>query len=347
MKAVRVIIILSIPCFIFAAIFLPAQMKSGDVVAKTAMLMGTIVEIKLPISGSLTRAAAQQKIDLALAEVRRVENIFSAYDEDSEVSKINRLHKGDRLKLSEEAFGLIDKAVGLCAATGGAFDITVKPLIDLWAEAKSTGNIPSDEAVRAAAAKTGCQDIILDRSSGTISLGKDGMSVDLGGIAKGYASGMAAAVLRKNGVDNAIINCGGDMYCLGRRSEKEPWRVGIRHPREREEILMELRLENKAIDTSGDYEKYFVAGGKRYSHIIDPRTGYPVVGDVASASVIADNPIIADALATAMCVLGRDGLSVLASMSGIDAIMVLAQNGKMSINMSDETRDKYHVSEIR
>lgn len=341
MTAVRVIIILSILSVACAAVYLPAQMKGSDVAVKTAILMGTIVEIKVIVDEDLTRPEAERRIETALEEVRRVENIFSVFDEDSEVAKINRLKKGEALKISMEALGLIDKAIGLCNTTNGAFDITVKPLVDIWAEAKKTGKVPSAEARQAAMEKTGFRDIILDKAAGTIGFAKDGMAIDLGGIAKGYAADRAVTVLKENGIRNAIVNCGGDMYCLGKRSKREQWKVGIRHPRDKENIALELRLEDKAVDTSGDYEKYFMIDGKRYSHIIDPRSGYPISGNVVSASVVADDSVTADAFATAVCVLGRDELK------SLEAIIFVSENGKLEIEMSNGVKEKYHVTETR
>ena len=347
MKAVRAFIVLSILIIAFACAYRPAQIKGADVVTKSAILMGTIVEIKAPLSGDLTRQAAEQAIAKALNEVRRVENLFSVYDEESEIAKINRLKEGEPLKISSEVSGLIEKAIGFCNVTNGAFDITVKPLVDLWAEAKKTGTVPSKEAVREAVEKTGYRDIIIDNEAGTIAFARDGMALDLGGVAKGYAVDRAVSELRSNGVGNAIVNCGGDMYCLGRRSDADRWKVGIRHPRDKDDIILELNLENRAVDTSGDYEKYFMAGGKRYSHIIDPRTGYPVGGDIVSASVMADDSATSDAFATAMCVLGRDGLNVINTIGGLDAIIVTEQNGRPKIEMSDGIKERYHVTEVR
>jgi thiamine biosynthesis lipoprotein len=187
--------------------------------------------------------------------------------------------------------------------------------------------------------KTGSRDIILDNAAGTVGFAKDGMAIDMGGIAKGYATDRAVDILRKNGIRNAIVNCGGDMYCLGRRSQKLQWKVGIRHPRDKENLALELSLEDRAVDTSGDYEKYFMIGQKRYSHIIDPRTGYPIGGNVVSASVIAGDSVTADAFATALCILGREG------MSDLEAIIFVSEDGKLRNEMSNGVKEKYHVAE--
>jgi len=345
MRFFRLAAFLSILGIIFLAVYLPAQIKADEMVEKTAILMGTVVEIKVPLPSGSARRDVEPKVEKALEEVRRIENLFSVFMEESEVSNINKLKKGDTLKIDEEVFGLIEKAVGLCNATNGAFDITVKPLVDLWSAARVKGSVPSDEEVRAAAEKVGCADIILDKAAGTIAFGKDGMAIDLGAIAKGYATDMTIKTLKESGVKDAIVNCGGDMYCLGRRSANEQWKVGIRDPRNKDKLFLELRLEDKAIDTSGDYEKFYIVNGKRYSHIIDPRTGYPVGDDVASASVIAGDSLTADALATALCVLGRNGLNILDALGGADAVIIFVEKGKLRTDMSDGLKERYHVIE--
>jgi thiamine biosynthesis lipoprotein len=330
---------------IFLAVYLPAQIKADEMVEKTALLMGTVVEIKVPLPTGSARREVEPKVEKALEEVRRIENLFSVFVEESEVSKINRLKKGDILKIDEEVFGLIEKAVGFSSATNGAFDITVKPLVDLWSAAKEKSSLPSDEEVRAVAEKVGSADIILDKAAGTIAFGKDGMAIDLGAIAKGYATDMAIKSLKENGIKDAIVNCGGDMYCLGRRSADEQWKVGIRDPRNKDKLFLELRLEDKAIDTSGDYEKFYIVNGKRYSHIIDPRSGYPVGDEVASASVITGDSVTADALATALCVLGRNGLNALDAIGGADAVIIFVEKGKLRADMSDGLKRRYHATE--
>jgi thiamine biosynthesis lipoprotein len=341
MKAVRAVIILSILCIVCSVVYLPAQMKSGDVVVRTAMLMGSISEIKVSLAGGISRGDAEQAIEKAFEEIRRIERVFSLYLPDSELSRINRLKKDEALKVSRETADLIGKAIGFCAATNGAFDITVKPLVDLWAEAKRTGKVPGDGEIRAAIDKTGCQNIILDEVAGTVAFSKDGMAIDMNAIVEGYAVDRAVSVLKANGVKSAIVNCGGDMYCLGRRSPQEQWKVGVRDPRNKENIALELRLEDKAVDTSGDYEKYFIIKGKRYSHIIDPRSGYSIGDNIASASVIAEDSVTADVFATALCVLGRERLNAL------DCIIFVFENGKLKVEMSDRVKERYHVTEIR
>ena len=159
------------------------------------------------------------------------------------------------------------------------------------------------------------------------------MSIDMGGVAKGYATDRAVKVLRENGIRNAIVVSGGDIYCLGTRQPFERWMVGIQHPREPDKILYKINIENEAIDTSGDYEKYFIIYGKRYSHIIDPRTGYPIGDDVMSATIIAGNAETSDAYATALCVLGKKGMDII-NKKGLGGVVIRKDGDLMDVDIS-------------
>ena len=305
----------------------------GPVTSKTRLMMGTLVEIRA--GGNVDTA-----IEKAFDEIARVEKVFSVYIPESEVSRINSLRPGEKLRLTGETFALIKKAVEYNKITDGAFDITVKPLVDLWRRAKKDKRLPGDDEIRDALAVTGSDKIILDDSAKTISFAAEGMALDLGGIAKGYATDRAIAVLKANGVRNAIVNSGGDMYCLGRRSKDMMWKVGVKHPRDENKLLFEMRLEDKAVDTSGDYEKYFLLGGKRYSHIIDPRTGYPVGDNAVSATVVADDSAAADIFATALCVLGD-----FKDIKDIDALVVVKDGDRLKIKMTEGFKSKYGLTE--
>ncbi|MBN2452887.1 MAG: FAD:protein FMN transferase [Candidatus Omnitrophica bacterium] len=344
MTPARIAAVTVVVLIMLAAVFMPPGFNAGaPLMERERLLMGTIVRIKAPvgrIDGGKERVGFA--IGKALDEIARIEGVFSVHKPDSEISRINRLRKGEVLKISDEVFGLIEKSVEYSARTKGAFDITVKPLADLWREAGAAGRLPLEAEVDAARAKVGYRYIALDKSAGTVSFARDGMSLDMGGVGKGYASDAAAKILRENGVADAIINPGGDVYCMGRRSTKSPWNVGIKNPRDKNELFLEIALKDMAIDTAGDYEKYFLLDGKRYSHIIDPRTGYPAGDDVISASVIAPDAVTADILATALCVLGRDGLKIVRA-EGLDAVIVFGEGGAFGTEMTEGFKKRYDV----
>lgn len=346
--------------FILSILFITSVMPASraaifdaedDVVARSRILMGTTVEIKVPQQKGLGPRVIEAAIDKAFGEIERCEALFSVYKTDSEISRINRLKKKNKaLKISEETFSIIKSSKEYCEKTGGAFDITVKPLVDLWGfhearSAKREVRIPSDDSIREALNRVGSRHIVLDELKRTIAFDVDGMEIDLGGVAKGYAADRATGVLKSCGIKNAIVNAGGDMYCLGRKSKKHLWKAGVRHPRKKDEIFFELHIENKGIVTSGDYERYFDVDGRRYSHIIDPKTGYPVEEKVVSATVIADDAETADMLATALCVTGVPALKVVESVSGADALLIVKEEKGLKTEMTKGFKAGYNVIE--
>ncbi|MCM8790422.1 MAG: FAD:protein FMN transferase [Candidatus Omnitrophica bacterium] len=304
--------------------------------------MGTIVQIKVPLRPGLDKKAADYAIDRAFDEIDRVEKVFSVYRQDSEISRINGLKLGEEMKITTETFSLIERSVEYTKKTSGAFDITVYPLVRLWQDARMSGRLPAVSEIKKALEKVGAANIILDKTKMTISFAKDGVAIDLGGVAKGYATDRAIKVLQEIGIRDAIVNSGGDIYCLGARSKFRPWRVGIRHPRKSSEVFMELDVMDEAVVTSGDYEKYFTLEGRRYSHIIDPRTGYPVGDYIISATVVSEDTVRADMLATALCVLGREGLKIVDSEKAMAAIVV-KDGDKMKVEMAGNVRGSFRV----
>jgi thiamine biosynthesis lipoprotein len=317
------------------------------IVEESGFYMGTVVQIKVSIDPArYAEARARESINKAFDEIKRIEELFSVYKETSEVSGINRLKKGEKLKISGETFDLIRKTLEYSERTGGVFDITVKPLVDLWRAAKSADKLPDEYDLNIALGKVGYKDLALDDSGRTIHFTKEGMCIDLGGAAKGYASDRAARILAQNGIDNALVNSGGDMYCFGKKNAREFWKVGVQHPRDRNRTFLQIRLKDKAIDTSGDYERYVIIDGKRYSHIIDPRTGYPIGDNVVSASVIASDSATADILATAMCILGEKGFDIIKrEPDTLDAVLVVEEAGRLTVKMSEGIRRRYYVSQ--
>ena len=205
--------------------------------------------------------------------------------------------------------------------------------------------LPGDEDIKKAHARVGYQNIVLDDSRLTISFKESGMGLDFGAIAKGYATDMAVKMLEENGINDAIVRAGGNVYCLGKKHENEMWEVGVQHPRHKNRIFCRIRLKGRAIDTSGDYEKYFFLDGKKYSHVIDPITGYPIGDILVSSTVITADAAAADALATAFAVLGDKGIAVAESIKGVDAILVFSRGNNLTVKMTDGIKKRYDISE--
>jgi len=265
------------------------------------------------------REAAQR----AFGVMREVERLMSKFDDASDVGRLNRQMPGARIEVNPLTWEVVMQALRLHRLTDGAFDITVEPLLRLYRERQEGGgDLPSPEAIAEARQRVGSEKILYEREGMRLGFKLDGMAVDLGALAPGFAVDRAAAELRRAGVENALVEMGGEVRLLGkaraalvpsgflrahRAANNGGWRIAIRHPRRPDDKIAVLDLGDCAIATSGDYENYFICQGKRYSHIVDPRTGYPVSDDVVSATVIHPHScLMADALATAFCVLGAE-----------------------------------------
>ena len=332
---------------ILLAIYLPSLFLTDEkMFERTGLAMGTVIEVKIPYRAGEDTGRLDEAAGKALAEAERVERLFSVYKDDSEISRINHLTAGEPLAIDPEVYRLIARSIEYSKTTDGAFDITVGPLTRLWSSARSSGKLPGEAAVAAALEKVGYYNIVLDSARTSIAFLKDGMSLDMGGVAKGYATDRAVEVLKDNGVTSAIVNMGGDLYCLGRRSPTTQWTIGIRHPRDKKKLFMQVDLRDRAVDTSGDYEKFFTVAGKRYSHIIDPRTGYPAASGVVSASVIDKSAAAADMLATALCVLGRPGLAAVETEEAA-AVMVTEQGGVLAVETAGSERKRFTIDRTK
>lgn len=283
--------------------------------------MGTYITVKIADSDKPlpARKAAAQK---AFAEIERIEDLLSSFKEDSVISKINNSGT-EEIFLDEEVFNILSRAKYFSEASSGAFDMTVMPLLELWGFHSKKYRVPAAEEIEAALKKVGSDKIVLDSRRRSIRFLAPGMKIDLGGIAKGYASDRAIGVLRNCGIHNALAACAGDIRVMGRKSAKEKWSIGIQDSRKRGMITDQLKLEDSSVSTSGSYERFFEAGGKRYSHIIDPRTGWPVDNDLLSVTIIAQDSVTSDTLATAVFVLGRaKGLELLEKFPSVQARVV-------------------------
>ena len=267
-------------------------------------------------------------MDAAFREMQRIESVFSKFDENSAVSKINRLAGLEKVAVSEEVFKLTERAVYYSRISDGAFDITVAPLMDIWGFVRRHKAIPDKEAIDNALRSVGYKDIELDSKESSIRFLNKGTKIDFGGIAKGYAVDRAKDVLVSHGIKDGLINLGGNMFALGNAHGKKSWKIGVQDPRNKGKLLKSFELNDRAISTSGNYERFFEIGGKRYSHIINPVTGEPCQG-IISVTVVADSAEKADALSTAIFVMGeKNGLTLAKSIKDIK-VLILKEDGKI------------------
>ena len=301
-----------------AAVTIPGDPGSGSFVEAMRPLMGT--EFKVTIWAAAGREpAAATIIAEVLDEVAKLEGRISSWQSDSDTTRVNTEAGKFPIEVSPELHELLTIAIRWARRTGGAFDVTGGPLYELWGEARRQKTLPSAEAINAVLPQVGYQNIELGDE--TVRLSTAGMRLGFGSIGKGFAADQAAAKLRASNFTNFIVDAGGDLVVSGRHGDS-PWSVGIRHPRT-EELLAMTELTDSAIATSGDYEQYLLADGRRFSHIIDPRSGWPVE-TVASVVVTAATGADADALATGLFVLGPDqGIALVEQISSVEALFVM------------------------
>lgn len=284
-------------------------------------VMSTLVSVSVPARNEteLPRVAS-----LARERMRELEQTLSLFVAQSEISRLNRAPAGTRIPVTGHTRRVLELALRYADLTGGAFDPTVGPLVRLWGfhGGPAPQMQPDEAAIGAAMAATGYPHVSVD-SAGAL-LARAGMSVDLGGIAKGYAVDVVFEELLELGITDVMVNLGGNIRCTGLARDDQPWKIGVRNPFERDETIGVIRLTGGlAVATSGNYERFVTIGGERFAHIIDPRTGRPVRG-VAAVTVIAPRAVDADALSTALFVLGPDkaALRSLLARAGCHALVI-------------------------
>lgn len=298
---------------------------STESVTYSRMLMGTVVEITFPDGDS---PAVAEAAEAAFTEIKRLEEIFSSYKKTSDISKITASAGKGPVRVDPGVVEVVEKAIYLSRLSGGAFDPTFGPLGAIWRFNGEVSSVPSPEEIADALKYVGYGRVIVDRESFSVGLKTTGMSINLGGIAKGYIVGLAAGKIRAMGVERAIVRAGGDMFVFqntrqnsGQKSGKAI-KIGIRHPRKPGKLIGSISVTRGAVATSGDYERFFIKDGRRYHHIIDPSTGYPATGS-RSATVVTEDPALADAYSTAVFILGPvKGMAMVEASEGVQAVIV-------------------------
>jgi len=261
-------------------------------------------------------------IDLAVAEVKRIENLISDWIPTTQISQVNKNAGIKPIAVAKEVFSLVERAIKVSQITSGAFDISYASMDKIWKFDGSMKEMPTEEAIKKSVSKIGYKNIILDPKQQTLFLKTEGMKLGLGGIGQGYIADKVKELLKSKGCISGIVNVSGDINTWGKQIDCKLWTVAIVNPMNKNKVFATFPLEDSAVETSGSYEKFVIFNGIRYSHIIDPRTGYPAKG-VVSVSVFAKQTEIADALATGIFVLGVEvGLDLVNQLKGIECIIV-------------------------
>jgi len=284
--------------------------------------MGTFAHI---VAVSTSSKIAGNCVEAAFEKLRNIDEMMSYRAEASQLSGLNRqAHKGP-VKVSEELFEVLSVAVKYSRKTDGTFDVTIGPVVDLWRKAEKDGKKPTEDAVAQARSKVGYEKLILNEDNKTVQFRIDGMRLDLGGIAKGYAIDLAVEAMKAGGAVGGMVDVGGDIRCFGKPlGPKDNWLVGLQDPDAEGGILMVLKLGDMAVATSGDYQRFVLIDGQRYSHILDPATNL-AVRELSSVSIIAPAAVDADALATAVSVMGTArGLEMIEATESAEAILISA-----------------------
>lgn len=251
------------------------------------------------------RERMEAAVEAAFDEVRRLDRMLSNYRPDSELSEVNRYAAERPVKVTPELFDLLSKCLEYSRESEGAFDITVGPLMRVWGFYKGTGRLPKKEEVARALEKVGYRHVLLNAENRTVRFDGPGVELDPGGIGKGYAVDRMAGILEENGITSALISAGGSsIYALGDPNNGKGWEIKIRDPHDARKTVEDLYLKNESLSTSGAYEKFFQAEGRTYSHIMDPRTGYPAAG-MLSVSVISPRTLDSEAWTKPYFILGR------------------------------------------
>lgn len=298
------------------AIFAVSMPVHAEWVGDARPMMGTEVSVLLWHDDV---AAGEQLLELVFAEAERIDKLMSTYIDDSRMSEINRFAAEKPVVAGDELFQIIRRSLDISVLTLGAFDITYDSVGQHY-DFRNRQR-PDEATVEAERKLINFRHVELDPSTGTVRFREQGVRVNLGGIAKGYVVERGVDILRMRGVEHAIVTAGGDSRLLGDRRGR-PWMVGIRDPRHDGQVAISVPLEDEAISTSGDYERYFEEGGVRYHHIIQPSTGEPASG-VHSATVFGPDAVITDALSTSVFVMGvEQGLRMIATLPDYESIVI-------------------------
>lgn len=282
-----------------------ASHSVGQIVVQRQMtLMGSLFDISVVARDS---AHANAEIDAAVGEISRIEDLISEWQPGTQVSEVNRNAGVKPVMVARELFALTHRAVRYSELTEGAFDVSIAAMDRLWRYDGTMSTLPDSAAVRRSVANVGYRHIVLDSAQSSIYLARPGMKIGFGSIGKGYAADKCREFLQARGVTGGIVNASGDLASWGAQPDGKPWAIGVRNPFKAGRMLKVLKIRSGAIATSGSYEKYAEIGGKRYSHIIDPRTGYPS-SQLISVTIAGPSAEFANFLSTSIMVMGaREG----------------------------------------
>ncbi|OXG09029.1 thiamine biosynthesis lipoprotein [Flavobacterium araucananum] len=312
--------------FLFLSVIMCSFSGNAQVLRKrTTLLMGGRFDITIVAKDSLL---AEQNIDEVIAEITRIENLISDWKPDSQVSQVNQNAGIKPIKVDREVLELTQRAIQFSEATKGGFDVSFAAMDRIWKFDGSMTEMPSAEAIKKSVEKVGYKNIVLDTVQSTIFLKLKGMKIGFGALGEGYATDKCRNMMLAKGIKAGIVNGSGDMTAWGKQPNGKDWNIGMTNPFHPDTLFAVVPLNNGAVTTSGSYEKFVIFNGKRYSHIINPATGYPATG-LCSVSVFGPNAETANGLSTSLMVLGQtQGLLLLKKYPEYSCVMI-TDNGKL------------------
>ena len=277
-------------------------------------------------------------IDQSESLIASLESLVSVTDTGSELYAINQTGSGT---LTGKASSLMEQALEICRRTDGALDLSIYPIVRAWGFTTGSYQVPDEAEIQALLPLVDYRKIQYDAATGTVTL-PEGMEIDLGSVAKGYAGQLAAQMLREHGVQSALLNLGGNVQTVGTKPDGSPWQIGIKDP-QGEDAMMVLSVEDQAVVTSGGYERYFEQDGQTYWHIMDPSTGHPADSGLISVTIVGDEGVVCDGLSTALFVMGLEKAADLWAQSGdFEAVFVTASG---EVYITEGLRDRFALTE--
>ncbi|MBM7833463.1 FAD:protein FMN transferase [Clostridium sardiniense] len=293
--------------------------KLKDPISRTELFMGTAIKITLYDVGS------EEILDKAFKRVIDLEDLVSINKSGTEIVELNKNSGINPVKLSDDSFNIIEKGLEYSKASKGGYDITIGPLVKLWSIGLPEAKVPNENEIREAIKHVDYSKLKINKDTNEVFLSEKGMMIDLGSIAKGYAADEIVKLLKEEGVTEAIVDLGGNIYALGKKEGNKNWKIGIQDPNtERGNVVGMVETYNKSVVTTGVYERFIEKDGVKYHHILNPKIGYPYKTDIAGVSIIADKSMDADALSTLIFTKGLDeGIKFIETLDGVDAIFIM------------------------
>nr|WP_321304871.1 FAD:protein FMN transferase [uncultured Sphaerochaeta sp.] len=329
-------------------LFVSCDKPAPEPESQSFLMLGTVCKI------TIYDHPSDEAFSAAFDRIREIENHMSLHTDSSEIALVNANAGKDAVQVSPDTFAVIEKALEIARQSGGAFDPTIAPLVQAWDIGGENARRPPDEEIATLLPLVDYTKVELNAEAYEVYLPEEGMALDLGGIAKGYAADEVKQILLDHGVNKAIVNLGGNVLTLGRKPDESLWRIGIQDPNDgRGAYVMIVELEDTSLVTSGPYERFLEFEGETYHHILDTKTGFPVESDFTSVSIITQSSFLADALSTSVYALGYEkGMDLINSLDGVQAVFLTddrevilsekASDGELGYSLTDET---YRIKE--